>query len=127
MDVPTRDVNDMSQDELLFHYFKMMDVDKNARLDGTELVASIIHYSSRYLILNHSPYSIIICLFAKGHSHGAHGHSHNELLGKIFSDEEFSTQIDPVLANDDLNKDGYIDYPEFIYAQQKTDIKVSVS
>ena len=45
MDVP-RDVNDMSQDELLFHYFKMMDVDKNARLDGTELVASIIHYSS---------------------------------------------------------------------------------
>ena len=49
------------------------------------------------------------------------------MFGKIFSDEELEQQIDPVLKKDDLNKDGYIDYPEFILAQQKTDVKLSVS
>ena len=46
IDVPDVDVNNMSQEELSFYYFKMIDVDKNAKLDGIELVASIIHYSS---------------------------------------------------------------------------------
>lgn len=28
--------------------------------------------------------------------------------------------IDPILEQDDKNKDGFIDYPEFIQAQQAT-------
>lgn len=39
---------------------------------------------------------------------------------KVFSDEELNTLIDPILTSDDLNRDGYIDYPEFIRAQQKS-------
>lgn len=39
---------------------------------------------------------------------------------KIFTDEELNTLIDPILSSDDLNKDGFIDYPEFIRAQQKS-------
>lgn len=39
---------------------------------------------------------------------------------KIFTDEELNTLIDPILQSDDLNKDGFIDYPEFIRAQQKS-------
>lgn len=39
---------------------------------------------------------------------------------KIFTDEELNTLIDPILGSDDLNKDGFIDYPEFIRAQQKS-------
>lgn len=39
---------------------------------------------------------------------------------KIFTDEELNTLIDPILQSDDMNKDGYIDYPEFIRAQQKS-------
>lgn len=39
---------------------------------------------------------------------------------KIFSDEELQALIDPILLTDDLSKDGFIDYPEFIRAQQKT-------
>lgn len=39
---------------------------------------------------------------------------------KIFTDEELNTLIDPILQSDDLNKDGYIDYPEFIRAQQRS-------
>ena len=42
LDVPI-DVNKMSEDELTFHYFKMLDVDKDAHLDGQELLSSIIH------------------------------------------------------------------------------------
>lgn len=37
---------------------------------------------------------------------------------KLFQDEELVNLIDPILAVDDMNKDGYIDYPEFIQAQQ---------
>lgn len=38
---------------------------------------------------------------------------------KVFRDEELVNLIDPILNIDDTNKDGYIDYPEFIRAQQK--------
>ncbi|KAA0187951.1 hypothetical protein HAZT_HAZT009689 [Hyalella azteca] len=38
---------------------------------------------------------------------------------KLFSDEELVTMIDPILEQDDHNKDGYIDYTEFMAAQQK--------
>ena len=36
---------------------------------------------------------------------------------KIFNDEELTNMIDPILANDDKNKDGFIDYGEFVQAQ----------
>ena len=38
---------------------------------------------------------------------------------KLFKDEELVSLIDPILDMDDANRDGYIDYPEFIQAQQK--------
>lgn len=37
---------------------------------------------------------------------------------KIFTDVELSQMIDPILEMDDRNRDGYIDYPEFIAAQK---------
>lgn len=37
---------------------------------------------------------------------------------KLFKDEELVQLIDPILSMDDTNNDGYIDYPEFIQAQQ---------
>lgn len=37
---------------------------------------------------------------------------------KLFNDEELVQLIDPILNMDDTNNDGYIDYPEFIQAQQ---------
>lgn len=38
---------------------------------------------------------------------------------KVFSDDELVSLIDPILQMDDISRDGYIDYPEFIKAQQK--------
>lgn len=57
------------------------------------------------------------------------GHNHHnkpdtpKVEEKIFSDEELVALIDPILQMDDLNKDGFIDYPEFIRAQQKAQQK----
>lgn len=42
---------------------------------------------------------------------------------KIFTDEELSNLIDPILEMDDLDKDGYIDYAEFMHAQTKGSVK----
>ncbi len=43
MEVPI-DTSNMSEQELQFHYFKMHDADGNNKLDGCELVKSLIHW-----------------------------------------------------------------------------------
>ncbi|XP_039954182.1 probable serine/threonine-protein kinase irlF isoform X1 [Bactrocera neohumeralis] len=100
MQVPI-DTSKMSEAELQFHYFKMHDSDNNNKLDGCELIKSLIHW----------------------HEQGSKEQPHNEqtphVEEKIFSDEELVALIDPILQMDDTSRDGYIDYPEFIKAQQK--------
>ena len=99
MQVPI-DTSKMSDAELQFHYFKIHDSDNNNKLDGCELIKSLIHW----------------------HEQGSK-ESHNEqatrVEEKVFSDEELVALIDPILQMDDISRDGYIDYPEFIKAQQK--------
>merc|ERR1711973_240186 len=92
------DTSKMTEQELQFHYFKMHDTDGNNKLDGLELVKSLIHWHDE---ANHDPKS---------------GQPKPEQ--KIFLDEELKNMIDPILESDDKNKDGFIDYPEFIAAQQ---------
>lgn len=48
-----------------------------------------------------------------------HHEGQPQIEEKLFSDEELVALIDPILQMDDLSRDGYIDYPEFIKAQQK--------
>lgn len=43
MEVPI-DTSKMSDQELQFHYFKMHDADNNNKLDGCELIKSLIHW-----------------------------------------------------------------------------------
>lgn len=38
---------------------------------------------------------------------------------KVFTDEELMQLIDPILTMDDTDFDGFIDYPEFVIAQNK--------
>jgi len=87
----------MSEQELQFHYFKMHDADNNNKLDGCELVKSLIHWHDES---NHDPKA---------------GHPIPE--AKLFPDEELINMIDPILENDDKNRDGFIDYGEFVQAQ----------
>lgn len=41
------DTSQMSEQELQFHYFKMHDADNNNKLDGCELVKSLIHWHGK--------------------------------------------------------------------------------
>lgn len=94
------DTSKMSEQELQFHYFKMHDSDNNNKLDGCELVKSLIHWHGTDQA-NHDPKAQVPLPDPK-----------------IFTDEELLAMIDPILDQDDKNKDGFIDYPEFIQAQQ---------
>lgn len=49
MDVPI-DTSKMSEQELQFHYFKMHDSDNNNKLDGCELIKSLIHWHGKFVI-----------------------------------------------------------------------------
>ncbi|XP_059482852.1 G-box-binding factor-like isoform X1 [Neocloeon triangulifer] len=98
------DTSSMSDQELQFHYFKMHDADNNNKLDGSELIKSLIHWHEQ------------------GHHHdtpGAPPPPPTEQQQKIFDDQELVNLIDPILSMDDVNRDGYIDYPEFVQAQHK--------
>lgn len=54
----------------------------------------------------------------QGHHDPSTGHQ-TAPREKIFVDEELTNLIDPILNMDDTDGDGYIDYPEFVKAQQK--------
>lgn len=82
------DLSMMSEKQLKFLYFKSHDTESNNKLDGCELVQSLLHF--------HGEDSLI------------HGED-----PRIFSDAELSMMIDPILATIDKNLDGFIDYPEF--------------
>lgn len=49
-DVPI-DTSKMSDQELQFHYFKMHDADNNNKLDGCELIKSLIHWHGMYELI----------------------------------------------------------------------------
>ena len=51
------------------------------------------------------------------HKHGTSDGQHTTKPPKIFEDNELSNMIDPILVSDDRNKDGFIDYYEFVAAQ----------
>ncbi|XP_031838184.1 lymphotoxin beta receptor inhibitor isoform X2 [Nomia melanderi] len=95
MEVPI-DTSKMTEQELQFHYFKMHDADNNNKLDGCELIKSLIHW----------------------HEQGSKDVGGPNAGEKMFKDEELVTLIDPIFSMDDSNNDGYIDYPEFIRAQK---------
>lgn len=46
MEVPI-DTSKMTEQELQFHYFKMHDADNNNKLDGNELIKSLIHWHGK--------------------------------------------------------------------------------
>lgn len=47
MEVPL-DTSKMTEQELQFHYFKMHDADNNNKLDGCELIKSLIHWHGKF-------------------------------------------------------------------------------
>ncbi|XP_062561738.1 multiple coagulation factor deficiency protein 2 homolog isoform X7 [Armigeres subalbatus] len=87
MDVPI-DTSKMSEQELQFHYFKMHDSDNNNKLDGCELIKSLIHWH------------------ANDKSAGDHSVD-------IYTDEQLTSIVEAVLTSMDKNQDGYVDWFEY--------------
>lgn len=54
MEVPI-DTSKMTEQELQFHYFKMHDADNNNKLDGCELIKSLIHWHGEYIFQLNKP------------------------------------------------------------------------
>ncbi|XP_021693757.1 multiple coagulation factor deficiency protein 2 isoform X11 [Aedes aegypti] len=93
MDVPI-DTSKMSEQELQFHYFKMHDSDNNNKLDGCELIKSLIHW----------------------HDEEKHKHAEknpDEPDKTIYTDEQLENIVDSVMRMMDANGDGYVDYAEY--------------
>uniref|UniRef100_A0A1Q3FFA4 Putative multiple coagulation factor deficiency protein 2 n=1 Tax=Culex tarsalis TaxID=7177 RepID=A0A1Q3FFA4_CULTA len=101
MDVPI-DTSKMSEQELQFHYFKMHDSDNNNKLDGCELIKSLIHWHEK-------------------ESHGASNKPDDEHDSPtaIYSDDQLTTIVEAVLGSMDLDKDGYINWAEYVYSNKK--------
>lgn len=47
--MPNIDTSKMSENELQFYYFKMHDSDHNDKLDGCELIKSLIHWHGEFV------------------------------------------------------------------------------
>ncbi|XP_031617654.1 UPF0746 protein DDB_G0281095 isoform X5 [Contarinia nasturtii] len=88
MEVPI-DTSKMTEQELQFHYFTMHDSDKNNKLDGSELIKSLIHW----------------------HDEGTHEVPQPQ--ANTYKDDELANTIDQLLKSMDINKDGFIDYTEY--------------
>lgn len=65
--------------------------------------------------------STTLCIFLLLYPEEEDNHEHEEEkdVPKIFEDSQLAYLVDPVLDHEDVNKDGYIDYPEFVAAAKK--------
>ncbi|XP_055523817.1 sex-determining region Y protein isoform X3 [Wyeomyia smithii] len=99
MEVPI-DTSKMSEQELQFHYFKMHDADNNNKLDGCELIKSLIHWHD-----------------AKEGE--AHDHEGGEQRAEAHpqDDDTLQSLIDPIMNLMDKDHDGYISYMEYRQAE----------
>ena len=84
-------LNLSTEEATQFHYFKLHDTDNNNKLDGLELYAAIDHFSE---------------------------HQDNVEKPIVLEHPQIVLVVDRVLEEDDLNEDGFIDYFEFIKAQE---------
>ncbi|KAH8246789.1 hypothetical protein KR032_000059 [Drosophila birchii] len=102
MQVPI-DTSKMSEAELQFHYFKMHDSDNNNKLDGCELIKSLIHWHVKDS--SEKP--------AEGHAEGQAEHQEEHKSGSVYTDKALEETIDYVLKSMDLNNDGFVDWAEY--------------
>ncbi|XP_059156360.1 multiple coagulation factor deficiency protein 2 homolog isoform X6 [Physella acuta] len=86
--VATKSKDQMTEEELEFHYFKLHDYDNNNKLDGVEIGKALTHF------------------------HDEQNNSTSEEDASM-PDDALSTSIDSILKTFDANLDGYIEYFEF--------------
>lgn len=110
MDVPI-DTSKMSEQELQFHYFKMHDSDNNNKLDGCELIKSLIHWHDTKEDGDDEHHT------EPTTDRGTDSHPQD--------DETLQSLIDPILDLMDKDQDGFISYAEYRQAEASESAKNS--
>ncbi|KAJ4429979.1 multiple coagulation factor deficiency protein 2 homolog [Periplaneta americana] len=111
------DTRKMTPEELEFHYFKLHDFDNNTKLDGLEILQAIhhtVHYNEEQAENDDS------------HNHQQQTETQTEPHKNTDQDDfnYFVELIDQVLEQDDLDKDGYLSYIEYVVGRQKDENKM---
>nr|CAB3263685.1 multiple coagulation factor deficiency protein 2 homolog [Phallusia mammillata] len=91
---------DMNPVELQFHYFRQHDYDNDEKLDGNEIIMSILHHEQQSMETN-------------GGNQAERG----------FTDEQLISIVEEVLKYQDTDGDGKLDFHEYTtpYNQAKQD------
>ena len=87
-------IKEMSRDERQFFYFKQADTDDNDRLDGLEMLQTMVKFELEDADFNGQPF-------------------------KPKADTEWISQIDRALEVQDKNNDGMVDFFEFQAVRNK--------
>merc|ERR1711970_197709 len=103
------DLANMDDDKLLMQYFRKHDTDNNHKLDGLELLKAIARMEE------------------DDHHHDDDDDDGNvpekpketEASGPKFSIDQIIPIVDSILEQDDKDKDGYINWPEFVSRQKQ--------
>uniref|UniRef100_A0A1I8JJH2 EF-hand domain-containing protein n=1 Tax=Macrostomum lignano TaxID=282301 RepID=A0A1I8JJH2_9PLAT len=105
-----KDPSEMSRSEIEFYEFKSHDFDKNGKLDGLEMLKAMTHYD--YIDVNHLTPEEERTLTPKQIA---------EKKEKLVNEKHASMEreIDHVMDEHDLDKDGYVDYSEYLTARWK--------
>lgn len=95
----TKNIENMTEDEKNFYYFKIHDTDHNDVLDGLEMLQAATHHKHSTI-------------------HGIKGsNEHDKELMDIKDELSHITDIiDDFIKYADLNNDGYLNYPEYTNA-----------
>ncbi|RZF35591.1 hypothetical protein LSTR_LSTR005119 [Laodelphax striatellus] len=118
--VPEVDTSKMTPEELEFHYFKLHDFDNNTKLDGLEILHAI-HHSTHH---DHDSEE------SQQQQQQRQGKEQkpSDLKNRVAPDKYqsspddmtyFTELIDQVLAEDDLDNDGYLSYVEYVVGRKK--------
>ncbi|XP_044729157.1 multiple coagulation factor deficiency protein 2 homolog [Chrysoperla carnea] len=93
------DLESMTDEELEFHYFQLHDFDNNTKLDGLEILQAIQHTA---------------------HAHDENTEDNTDVENSNENDLNYFIElIDRVLAEDDMDHDGYLSYPEYVIGRMK--------
>ncbi|KAI8507531.1 hypothetical protein Bbelb_149110 [Branchiostoma belcheri] len=103
-------INQMSAEELEFHFFKSHDTDRNLKLDGLEIMAAIEHQHSHRQPAAEPP--------APEHetpeqTRARKYREHQERLNY------FTGIVDKILEEDDTDNDGMMSYIEFALSRRR--------
>jgi len=104
------DTEKMDDNSLLMQYFRKHDTDNNLKLDGLELLKAIAGMDDDH---HHDDDE-------EENGEGAEAAEDDEASPKsTFKVDEIIPIVDSILEQDDKNKDGYINWPEFISRQKQ--------